>query len=163
MSVMNVDFDKLRIILTPHVLRRGGLLSAILEAAYTPIKSLYNAFVRYEADESRERQYGPSVSQLKEAVAYRLGIDPSLVLIEDVANRDVLDLRRQSDAPSTRLALGAEPLPLWSDAMVWWNREFTVSIPIGYDTPQLENEIRAILDRWKMVASRYTLNYYSQI
>ena len=163
MSVMNVDFDKLRIILTPHVLRRGGLLSAILEAAYTPIKSLYNAFVRYEADESRERQYGPSVSQLKEAVAYRLGIDPSLVLIEDVANRDVLDLRRQSDAPSTRLALGPEPLALWSDAMVWWNREFTVSIPIAYDTPQLENEIRAILDRWKMVASHYTLTYYEVI
>ena len=92
MSVMNVDFDKLRIILTPHVLRRGGLLSAILDAAYTPIKRLYNAFVRYEADESRERQYGPSVSQLKEAVAYRLGIEPSLVLIEDVANRDVLGL-----------------------------------------------------------------------
>lgn len=161
MSVMNVDFDKLRIILTPHVLRRGGLLSSILKAAYTPIKSLYNAFVRYEADESRERQYGPSVRQLKEAVAYRLGIDPSLVLIEDVANRDVLDLHRQSDAPSTRLALGTVPLDLWSDAAVWWNREFIVSVPDEFDTNQISSEIRAILDRWKMVSSQYTLTFYT--
>lgn len=161
MSVMNVDFDKLRIILTPHVLRQGGLLSAVFAAAYTPLKRLYNTFVRYEADESRERQYGPAVRQLKAAIAYHLSIDEDLVLIEDVPNRDVLDLRRQSDAPSTRLELGVEPLPLWSDDMVWWNREFIVRIPDNYETTEIKNEIRSILDRWKMVSSRYTLIFYT--
>lgn len=161
MSVMNVDFDKLRIILTPHVLRQGGLLQAMFTAAYKPLKRQYNSFVHYEADESRERQYGPVVRQLRDAIAYHLSIDKSLVLIEDVANRDVLDLRRQSDDPSTRLTLGTFPLPLWSEDMVWWNREFTVRVPSAYVAN--DAEIKAILDRWKMVASRYTLNYYSQI
>lgn len=157
MSVMNVDYEKLRIILTPHVLRQGGLLEALFKAAYAPLKTLYNDFVRYEARESQERSYGPTVKQLRQAIADHLGITPGLVLIGDVANRDVVDLRRQSDAASTRVELGTASITLWSDDMVWWNREFTVSLPHPYEAN--EAEVKAILDRWKMAASRYTLIY----
>lgn len=155
--MMTVDFDKLRIILMPHVLRQGSILEALFTAAYEPLKRCYGLLTRYVAKEERERQYGPTVKQLKEAIGYHLGIDPSLVRIGDVQNRDVLDLRKQSDGQSTRLALGTVPLALWSDDMVWWNREFTVSLPEAYSANQAE--VEAILDRWKMAASRYTIKY----
>ena len=132
MSVMNVDYDKLRIILMPHVLRQGGLLEALFTAAYKPLKRCYEAFVGYEAKECQERGYGPTVKQLRAAIADHLGINPVLVQFGEVANRDVIDLRRQSDAASTRVALGTVAIALWSDNMVWWNREFTVSLPEAY-------------------------------
>ena len=157
MSVMNVDFDKLRIILMPHVLRQGGLLEALFTAAYKPLKRCYEAFVSYEAKECQERNYGPTVKQLRAAIADYLGIDPRLLLFGEVANRDVVDLRRQSDAASTRVALGTVAIALWSDDMVWWNREFTVSLPEAYRA--FEPAVKAILDRWKMAASRYTIIY----
>lgn len=157
MSVMNVDYDKLRIILMPHVLRQGGLLEALFTAAYKPLKRCYEAFVGYEARECQERSYGPTVKQLRAAIADHLGIDPRLVLFGEVANRDVVDLRRQSDAASTRVALGTVSIALWSDDMVWWNREFTVSLPEAYRA--FEPAVKAILDRWKMAASRYTIIY----
>lgn len=163
MSVMNVDYEKLRIILTPHVLRQGGVLEALFKAAYKPLNTLYEAFERYEARECQERSYGPTVKQLRQAIADHLGILASLVIFGDVANRDVVDLRRQSDAASTRVALRRQSdaantrVALWSDDMVWWNREFTVSLPGAYTSN--ENEIKAILDRWKMAASRYTITY----
>lgn len=157
MSVMNVDYEKLRIILTPHVLRQGGLLEALFRAAYAPLKTLYNAFVRYEARESLERSYGPTVKQLRQAIADHLGVTPELVLIGDVGNRDVVDIRRQSDGASTRVALGTLAITLWSDNKVWWNREFTVSLPSAYESNGAE--VKTILDRWKMAASRYTIIY----
>ena len=157
MSVMNVDYDKLRIILMPHVLRQGGLLEALFTAAYKPLKRCYEAFVGYEAKECQERSYGPTVKQLRAAIADHLGIDPRLVLFGEVANRDVIDLRRQSDAASTRVSLGTVAIALWSDDMVWWNREFTVSLPEAYRA--FEPAVKAILDRWKMAASRYTIIY----
>ena len=158
MSVMNVDYDKLRIILMPHVLRQGGLLEALFTAAYKPLKRCYEAFVGYEARECQERSYGPTVKQLRAAIADHLGIDPRLVLFGEVANRDVIDLRRQSDAASTRVSLGTVAIALWSDDMIWWNREFTVSLPSAYRVNQ--PEVEAILDRWKMAGSSYTINYY---
>lgn len=161
MSVMNIDFDKLRIILLPHALRQSGLIEAMLTAMYMPLKRMQSLFVSYEARENRERRYGPTVRQLKQAIANLLSIDESLVKIEDVANRDMLDLRRQSDGAATRLALGAAALILWSDDMVWWNREFTVGLPTAYNA--FEPKVKTVLDRWKMAGSRYTLTYYSQI
>ncbi len=163
MSVMNVDYEKLRIILTPHVLRQGGVIEAAFKACYAPLKTIYNTFATYEAKEEAERSYGPTVKQLRQAIADHLGISASRVIFGDVANRDVVDLRRQSDAASTRVALRRQSdaantrVALWSDDMVWWNREFTVSLPSAYTSN--ENEIKAILDRWKMAASRYTIIY----
>lgn len=157
MSVMNVDYEKLRIILMPHVLRQGGLLEAVFKAAYKPLKTLYDAFVRYEARECQERNYGPTVKQLRAAIADHLGITPGLVLFGEVANRDVVDLHRQSDETRGRVALGTAAIALWSDDMVWWNREFTVSLPEAYRA--FEPEVKTILDRWKMAASRYAITY----
>lgn len=171
--MMAVDFDKLRIILVPHVLRSGELLGALLKAMYVPLKRMQNLFAGYEAAERNDRRYGPTVKQLSQAVADRLDITVSQVLIGDVQNRDLVDLRRQSDGAGTRLVLCEEglfepsdterenPLPLWADDMVWWNREFTVSLPEEYRSEYVQREVEATLDRWKMVSSRYTITYYT--
>ena len=64
-----------------------------------------------------------------------------------------LDNEPVADGPEVE-----EPLTLWSDDMIWWNREFTVSLPSAYRVNQ--PEVEAILDRWKMAGSSYTINYY---
>lgn len=159
---MNIDFDKLRIILLPHVLRGGVLLEAFLKAIYAPIKSVYGLFGRYSDKERTERVYGPSIRQLRRALADLLGVVEQLITFGEVSDRDPLALRRQSDPADSRLELGTTPLPLWSDNMVWWNREFVVNIPDAY-RPGYDAEIRAVLDRWKMIGSKYSINYYTTI
>lgn len=163
--MMTIDFDRLRLTLTPHVLRRGGLLQALLKSVYQPLKTIYGAFTAYEAKESGERQYGPTVKQLKAAIANHLGIAVADVVFSDVSNRDPIDIRRQSDGRSTRVALKSQSaaattrLAVWSDDMIWWNREFIVSLPQTYNNQYTQREIETILDRWKMAASRYTIIY----
>lgn len=166
--MMNIDLDKLRIILMPHVLRQGGLLEALFRTAFVPLKRIYADFTAYAAKEEQERIYGPTVKQLRQAIADHLCIGVNLVQFGEVEDRETVDLPRESDgwdmAPkldNEPVADGPEveePLTLWSDDMIWWNREFTVSLPSAYRVNQ--PEVEAILDRWKMAGSSYTINYY---
>lgn len=166
--MMKIDYDKLRIILMPHALRHGGLLEALFRTAYVPLKRIYASFTAYAAKEEQERIYGPTVKQLRMAIADHLSIGVELVQMGDVEDRETVDLPRESDgwdaAPkldNEPVADGPEteePLALWSDDMIWWNREFTVRLPSAYRVNQ--PEVEAILDHWKMVGSRYTINYY---
>lgn len=158
---MTVDFDKLRLILLPHALRQGGLIEALFRTAYVPLKRNYVLLTKYVSKEEQERQYGPTVAQLRRAIADHLGIGEDLIIFADVANRDLLNLRREKDAPSTHLKLTKDSvLTLWSDDMVWWNRGFTVSLPETYQAN--EPEVRTILERWKMASSQYTIKYYTK-
>ena len=155
--MMRVDLDKLRIILTPHALRGGALLEAMMRTLYRPLKRLQRDFDRYVAREERERQYGSTVKQLRQAIADHLGIDADEVKIGDVENRDTVDLHRWADGEEKAVMLGREAVRLWSDDMVWWNREFAVVLPRMYASS--DSEVRAVLDRWKMACSRYTIRY----
>ncbi|MBP3762951.1 MAG: hypothetical protein J6I49_03610 [Bacteroidales bacterium] len=159
--MMTIDFDKLRIILMPHALRHGALQEALLTSMYVPLKRNYAALRRYVEKEETERQYGPTVGQLRQAVADHLAIDKGLVRFGEVADRETIDLPRASDGWGKAVKLGADPVPLWADDMVCWNREFTVSLPATYSNN--EAEVRALLDRWKMAASHYTITYYTEI
>ena len=159
--MMTIDFDKLRIILMPHVLRQGSLLEALITSMYVPLKRNYASLRRYVEQEEQERQYGPTVKQLRQAISDHLAIEETLVRFGEVPDRETIDLPRASDGWDRVPKLDADTLPLWSDDMVWWNREFTVSLPVAY-RPN-ETEIRAILDRWKMAASHYSITYYTEI
>lgn len=157
---MNIDFDKLRIILLPHVLRQGGLLEAFLKSFYAPLKSLYKRFTQYQEKEQKERAYGPSVRQLRKALADLLGTAETRITFGEVADREPVALHRQLDSADLRVELGTAPIPLWSDGMIWFNREFIVNIPDLFQ--QNNREIRAVLDRWKMIGSKYKINYYNE-
>lgn len=161
--MMRVDFDKLRLILLPHVLRNGELLEVLFRTVYRPLKRNYADFRAYVIKEEQERQYGPTVKQLRQAICDHLGIDASLVRFADVDNKETLPLRRQSDAKSTHIKLGKNLLPLWSDDILWWNREFIISLPKHYNSPYIEAQVRTIIDRWKMAASNYTITYYETL
>ena len=166
--MMTIDFDKLRIILMPHVLRQGGLLEALFRTAFVPLKRIYSSFTAYVTKEEQERIYGPTVKQLRQAIADHLCIGENLIVFGEVEDRETVDLPRLSDgwdvAPkldNEPVADGPtveEPLDLWSDDMIWWNREFTVSLPSAYTVNK--PEVEAILDRWKMAGSSYTINFY---
>ena len=150
---MTIDFDKLRLILLPHALRQGSLLEALFRTAYVPLKRNYAALVRFVGKEEQEREYGPTVKQLRQALADHLGIGESRIAFGEVEDRDVVSLWRKSAGKPQDVG----QLTLWSDDQVWWNREFTVTLPSGYEA--YEAEVKAILDRWKMAASRYTIKY----
>lgn len=157
MSVMAIDWEKLRLTLLPHALRSGALTGALTRSMYKPLRRIYVELTAYEAAKRKEREYGPRVKELRTAVAECLGIGEALVVMGEPANRAAAALRRQSDGAGARLALGETAIGLWSDNMVWYNRCFTVSLPQGY--AGREAEVRAVLDRWKGAGSRYTITY----
>lgn len=154
--MMTIDFDKLRLTLLPHCLRQGALLEALFASAYAPLRRVYAQFTAYADREALERQYGPTVRQLRQAIADHLCIGEDSIEFGEVADRQPVCLPRVSD--NDRVAVDKKgSVLLWSDDMVWWNRQFTITLPSTYRAN--EPEIREILDRWKMAASRYTINY----
>jgi len=163
--MMTIDFDRLRVTLLPHVLRQGGLIEALFKSAYKPLKTLYSTLTAYVAQEERERTYGPTVKQLRQALADHLGISLGAVAIGDVQPREQLNLwRAEVDGVIVSLwkATGAtaqQRQSLWSDDMVWWNRDFTVTITGMSDNDTNRRMVEAILDRWKMVSSQYTITF----
>lgn len=166
--MMNIDYDKLRIILLPHALRQGVLIEALMRTVYVPLKRNHASLRAYVEQEEKEREQGPTVKQLRKAIAEHLGIGEQLVVMGEVEDREAIDLPRESDGWDAMPKLDnepeegggevEEPLELWSDDMIQWNREFTVSLPEGYETSQAE--VESILDRWKMAGSKYTITYY---
>lgn len=155
MSVMRIDWDNLRLTLQPYALRSAGVLQGLVAAMLAPVKRAYGAYCRYEVKEEAERSYDCRVKMLRKAVAGRLGISESGVAIGDVANRDYMDLRRESDGQGNIVSVGQAAL--WSEEMVAWNRAFTVTLPKAYEAN--EAEVRAVLERYKMAASRYDIIY----
>lgn len=167
--MMTIDFDKLRIILMPHVLRQGILLEVLFRTVYVPLKRIYASFTAYVGKEEKERTYGPTVKQLRTAIADHLAIDPDLVLFGEVEDRDTMDIPGEESGEFVLLGLAPTPegqeedhaervadiKGLWSDDEIWWNREFTVSLPGAYSTNRAE--VEALLERWKMAGSNYTI------
>ncbi len=152
---MYVDWDNLRLTLQPHAWRGGVVLQGLMKAMFTPLKTLYKGFARYVAKEEQERSYDSTVKQLRQAVADHLGIAVTAVAYSDVADHDYVEVHRASDGLPNLVGLGN--VAVWSSDMIQWNREFVVTLPTAYRGH--EAEVRAVLDRYKMAASRYSIEY----
>ena len=151
---MNLNFGQLRQLLLPSILRRSVLLNAMLSAILYPIESMYNVWRSYEEQERRERTYNSQVQNLRRALADRLHTDYDNILIYDVEDKEHLYIYKQADNRDVMLL---DAIYIYSENDIRYSRGFTVSIPSEYMSKV--DEVRAVLDRYKMVTSRYYINW----
>ena len=151
----SVDLSKLRIVLTPHALRGGLLLGALADALYAPLRTAQARFEDYRAKEEREREYGPTVRELRLALSDLLECGMERISIVDLGDVVPLALYRESRGPQYALRLGSEPLALLAESRLRWSMDFTVIVPAEYE--EREAEIRAMLEKWKLAGTRYYL------
>lgn len=150
-----MDLSKLRIVLTPHALRGGLLLGALADALYAPLRTAQARFEDYRAKEEREREYGPTVRELRLALSDLLECGMERISIVDLGDVVPLALYRESRGPQYALRLGSEPLALLAESRLRWSMDFTVIVPAEYE--EREAEIRAMLEKWKLAGTRYYL------
>jgi hypothetical protein len=154
---MRIDFEKLRVLLLPAVLRGAGLLNAIVAAVMQCLSNVYARWLQYVERERRERTYNCQVINLRRAIADLLGCDLALVIIEDVANQEYLYIYEAGMGRDVEIS-NTTPTTIYSDAEIRYTRSFIVRIPARYST--VDTDIRAILDRYKLVTTLYTVVYY---
>lgn len=153
----SVDLNKLRIVLTPHPLRQSELLTALEESLYAPLHTVLSTFESYRAKEEREREYGPIVGQLRTALSDQLECERGRIEILDGGDREPLDVRRESEGAERAQRLGRQALPLYAERMLRRGFDFWVLIPEEYS--EREAEARAVLERWKLAGTRYTIEW----
>jgi hypothetical protein len=154
---MRIDFEKLRQLLLPAVLRGSELLNAIVAAIMQCLSNVYAQWLQYVEKERRERTYNCQVINLRRAIADLLGCALALVTIEDVANQEYLYIYEQGMGRDVEIS-NATPTIIYSDAEIRYTRRFIVRVPAQYST--VDTDIRAILDRYKLVTTLYTIVYY---
>lgn len=153
---MNVDYDKLRQLLLPSVLRDSSVLNAFLGAILQPIKTIYIGWKQYETTERRERTYNSQVKNLRRAISDRLGVAYESVIIYDVDDKEHLYIYRRTDNKDVIISAD-NPVIIYRESEIRYSRGFIVAIPSEYQNKI--DEIRAVLDRYKIVTSRYYINW----
>lgn len=150
---MRIDFEKLRQLLLPAVLRGSELLNAIVAAVMQCLNNVYAAWLQYVEKERRERTYNCQVINLRRAIADLLGCDVALVTIEDVVNQEYLYI--YADDMQKMVEIAAESKVIYSESAIRYTRGFNVYIHSMYRDKELD--VRAILDRYKMVTTIYNI------
>ncbi len=154
----DIDFGRLRLELLPHCLRGAGLLNGLLRAMLSGLEAAWKVLRGWMEKEEKERRYGPTVRELKLAIAELLTdewvtVRPEDIEIEDQERRNPLWLHGAGSGEEVWLG----EAELWGDADCEDNRWFEVRVPERYRGR--EDEIRTVIERWMSAGSRYELGY----
>lgn len=152
---MRIDFDKLKQLLLPALLRGSEVLSAMVAAVLQPLKNTYATVLQYIDKERKERSYNSQVANLRLAVADLVGVDISKVQIYDV--EDIEPLYIHSAAWDRKVYIGNTAVYIYSENTIRYRKAFIVEVPTQYRSR--DAEIKAILDRYKLVTTRYEIKY----
>lgn len=154
----DIDWGRLRMVLLPHCLRGAGLLNGLLGAMLKGLETAWARLRGWMEKEERERRYGPTVRELKLAIAELLTdgwvtVGPEEIEIADRERRRPVWLHGAGSGGEVWLG----EAELWSDGECEDNRWFVVRVPERYR--RREEEIRAVVERWMAAGSRYELEY----
>lgn len=154
----DIDFGRLRLELLPHCLRGAGLLNGLLRAMLSGLEAAWKVLRGWMEKEEKERRYGPTVRELKLAIAELLTdewvtVRPDEIEIADRERRSPLWLHGAGSGEEVWLG----EAELWGDADCEDNRWFEVLVPERYR--RREDEIRSVIERWMSAGSRYELGY----
>ena len=154
----DIDFGRLRLELLPHCLRGAGLLNGLLRAMLSGLEAAWKVLRGWMEKEEKERRYGPTVRELKLAIAELLTdewvtVRPDEIEIADRERRSPLWLHGAGSGEEVWLG----EAELWGDADCEDNRWFVVRVPERYQSR--EDEIRAVIERWMSAGSRYELEW----
>ena len=153
-----IDWGRLRLELLPHCLRGARLLNGLLRAMLSGLSAAWERLKGWMEKEERERRYGPTVRELKLAIAELLTdewvtVRPDEIEIADRERRSPLWLYGAESGEEVWLG----EAELWGDADCEDNRWFVVRVPERYQSR--EDEIRAVIERWMSAGSRYELEW----
>ena len=153
-----IDWGRLRLELLPHCLRGARLLNGLLRAMLSGLSAAWERLKGWMEKEERERRYGPTVKELKLAIAELLTeewvpVEPEDIEIEDQERRSPLWLYGAGSGEEVWLG----EAELWGDADCEDNRWFVVRVPERYQSR--DDEIRAVIERWMSAGSRYELEW----
>lgn len=152
---MNIDFERLRLVLLPSILRGSELLNAIVAAVLQGVSSVYAMVLQYLGKERRERSYNSQVVNLRRAVADLLGIDMSGVNIYDVEDIEPLCIYRMAD--DRDVLISSVSTYLHTESNIRYSKTFVVEVSADYQLR--DTEIKTIVNKYKMVTSRFTIKY----
>lgn len=152
---MNIDFERLRLLLLPSMLRGSELLNAMVAAVMQGVSSVYAMVLQYIGKERRERSYNSQVINLRRAVADLLGIDIGSVNIYDVEDIEPLYIYRMAD--NRDVLISSVPTCLHTESNIRYSKTFVVEVSADYQLR--DTEIKTIVNKYKMVTSRFTIKY----
>jgi hypothetical protein len=159
-----VDFPRLVVLLLPALLRRPRQV-AWLQWLTTPIRSLYDRFVPYEADVRRELSYDSRVLLFEKALNDRF--DPAARRIY-ITNSDVelepVYVNFMTEGQTNPVAHfqdeGAPPLYLYRWVEFSGVADFIVHVPSILRQPQIISQLRAVIQRLKLANKQYLLAFF---
>ena len=153
---MNIDFDRLRMLLQPFRLRVAGLLQSLLSAFLSAVARVKGEHDTFRSDTGRLLEYDSRVKNLRRALSDVTGCPYELVRIGDTEDRNHLIL--YADGYGNPVVLdNSSPIWLWSEGMISYTREFSVEMPMAY-VPYRE-VVCAMLDAHKLAGTKYTLTF----
>lgn len=153
---MNIDFDRLRLLLQPFRLRAAELLQSLLKACLASLSGLKSTHDAFAQDVSRRLSYDCSVKNLRRAIADAAGCDYTDVTISDSAEIGALMLYADSQMNPVILD-NTDPETLYSDNMLYYSNDFSVTVPSSYIYKS--SVISSVIDRYKRAGTHYTLNF----
>ena len=160
----HVDFDRLVLLLLPALLRKPRQV-AWLQWLATPVRTLYAAFVAYEADVRRQLSYNSQVLLFEEALNDRF--DPAVRRIY-ISNSDVelqptyvnFVAEQQPNPVLYFQAEAAAPVYLFGWVEFSQQSDFIVHAPRILNTPQLNTQLRALIHQLKLANKQYLLLFF---
>ena len=153
---MNIDFDRLRLLLQPFRLRAAELLQSLLKACFASLSGLKSTHDAFAQDVSRRLSYDCSVKNLRRAIADAAGCDYTDVTISDSADTGALMLYADSLTAPVTLD-NTDPETLYSDDMLYYSNDFSVTVPAGFIYKS--SVISSVIDRYKRAGTHYNLNF----
>lgn len=154
--MMNIDFDRLRLLLQPFRLRAAELLQSLLRACLASLSGLKSTHDAFAQDVSRRLSYDCSVKNLRRAIADAAGCDYTDVVISDSEDMEALMLYEDSMLNPVMIG-NTTPETLYSDDMLYYTNDFDVYVPMRYT--YLHAVISSVIDKYKRAGTHYNLNF----
>lgn len=161
------DWNRFWIELTPHCLRRGRLLDALMRSLFTAVASADSRLRSLVAADRRSRAYGPSASQMETMLDDLLRqLTAGCTWTVSIADTPAIlnpRLHRLRESDPLQLTPAPDSTPLRLRAHTTSPRSFTVTIvlhPAGGNPtldPNLENILRQAIDTHRAAGHQFTL------
>ena len=150
----NIDYNKLILWLVPDFLRKGRQF-AWLKTLASPVKRLWELFIKQRAENLYKLNHGPEVWSLQKALNDRFDSEKRRIYITDGYTKDRLFIySKVEDKPKSLGTLHLHNRGDYSDTGV----DFIVWVPNTVPLTSSNNyELRSLVDFYKLASKRYTI------
>ena len=159
MTMFQIDFKKLVLLLLPTFLRRERIV-AFLNVLTAPVASLFNLFdANREGNLYRLRTNG-QVCYLRRALNDAFPDAGGQIRIEDIRSGNWVMALDESLTDDQLIVGAAQPVIIWdADTIMKETDSFLVVVPAGVNNPNNDAKLRSILNLYKLTSKSYQIIY----